>query len=344
MDRPGGLSQMVRARVTIRDVAARAGVSRQTISRVINGSKMVNPETSARVQAVIAELGYQPHAIARSMARGRTQTLACIAPNLLDYTFASVINGAEAAVRAQGYFLMSTSAPDVETFASLVADLTGGGYVDGLLVINPFADERHRYLPTNTPTVLIGARPRAEAADSVALDDVAAGRMATEHLLALGHRTIAMVTGPHVEDCTQDRQAGYCMALEAAGLPLLPELIVEGDWTPQSGYDGLWTLFSRQQSFTALFAQNDLMAIGALRAAHDCGRKVPNELSVIGVDDIPLAAHVEPPLTTLRQDFAALGCEAVRLLFDVIADPSKQAEHVRQRPEMVIRASVGRLS
>ncbi|MBK8045769.1 MAG: LacI family DNA-binding transcriptional regulator [Anaerolineales bacterium] len=186
---------MARSRVTIRDVAAAAGVSRQTISRVINGSDLVSPETEARVRDAVRQLGYQPNAIARSMALGRTQTLACLSPNLTDYTFASVIDGAEAAVRARGYFLMSSSAPDPDTFASLVGELAGSGYIDGILVINPFADNRHRYLPHAFPTVLIGARPRAGVVDSVALDDVEAGRMATRHLWVLGHRQIATVTG-----------------------------------------------------------------------------------------------------------------------------------------------------
>ena len=153
---------MMRSRVTIRDVAAKVGVSRQTISRVINGSDLVRPETEARVKAVIVEMGYQPNAIARFMARGHTQTFACIAPNLTDYTFASVIHGAEAAVRDHGFFLMSSSAPDPESFAALAAELVGGGHIEGLLVINPFADERHLYLPPELPTVLIGARPAPE--------------------------------------------------------------------------------------------------------------------------------------------------------------------------------------
>ncbi len=179
---------MARSRATIRDVAAHAGVSRQTISRVINGSELVSPDTEERVRAAIVELGYQPNAIARFMARGHTQTLACIAPNLIDYTFASVIDGAEAAVRGRGYYLMSASAPDVETFASLVVELVGAGHVEGLMIVNPFADDRHLHLPRNFPIVLIGARPCADSTSSVALNDVDAGQMATQHLIELGHR------------------------------------------------------------------------------------------------------------------------------------------------------------
>ena len=215
---------MPRSSVTIRRVAALAGVSHQTVSRVINDSDLVSPETEARVKAAIHQLGYQPNAIARFMARGHTQTLACLAPNLTDYTFASVIDGAEAAVRSSGYFLMSASAPDPATFASLVEELVGAGQAEGIMVINPFADERHRFLPQEFPTVLIGARPRQGIADSVALDDLEAGRLATQHLIDLGHRRIATVTGPLAEDCSQDRLAGYEETLARCGLEFDREL------------------------------------------------------------------------------------------------------------------------
>ena len=333
---------MDRTRVTIRDVAAQAGVSRQTISRVINDSDLVNPETAARVHAVIAELGYRPNAIARSMARGRTQILACISPNLTDHTFASIVQGAEGAVRAQGYFLMSTSAPDVPTFIALVHELTGGAYVDGLVIINPFADDRYCYFPSGIPTVLVGTRPREGVADSVALDDVAAGRMATDHLFSFGHRRIAMITGPAAEDCTQDRSSGYRAGLCAQGIVDEPSLVIEGDWSPLSGYRAMYELLALDIPFSAVFAQNDQMAIGALRAARELGVRVPGDLSVIGVDDIPLAAHVDPPLTTVHQDFTALGAEAARLLFRSMAGNVTVAEHIRWAPELIVRASTQR--
>jgi LacI family repressor for deo operon, udp, cdd, tsx, nupC, and nupG len=330
---------MARPRITIRDVAARAGVSRQTISRVINGSELVSPDTEARVHAAIAELGYQPNAIARSMARGRTQILACISPNLTDHTFASVINGAEAAVRAHGFFLMSSSAPDAETFTSLVDELIGSGHTEGLLVVNPFADERHEHLPPDFPTVLVGARPRAGQTNSVALDDVAAGAMATEHLLALGHRRIATVTGPLAEDCSQDRLAGYERALAHHSLAVDPGLVLEGDWSARAGYQALLQLAEYDELPTALFAQNDQMAVGALRAARDLGLAVPDGLSIVGVDDIPLAAHLDPPLTTVWQDFTLIGREAARLLIRAMEQPTHTPEHVLLAPQLLVRRS-----
>ena len=181
---------MTRARVTIRDVAARAGVSHQTVSRVINHNRRVSPETRAAVQAAIAELGYRPNAMARSMARGRSGVLACISPNLTDYTFASIIDGAEREARRRGYFLLSASAPDEDTFVALIDELVTSRRAEGIMVINPYADGRHTRLPQDYPLVFAGARPRTEAANSVALDDEEAAHLATKHLIDLGHRQI----------------------------------------------------------------------------------------------------------------------------------------------------------
>lgn len=330
---------MTRSRVTIRDVAAKAGVSHQTVSRVINDSQRVRPETRARVEAAIAELDYRPNAIARFMARGRTGSLACLAPNLTDYTFSSIIEGAQTAAREFGYFLVSASAPDEEIFASLVDQLVASRRTEGIMVINPYADGRHALLPQDFPTVFAGARPREEAADSVALDDVTAARLATQHLLQLGHRHIGMVTGPLAEDCSQDRCLGYEEALRAAELTPSDRWIVAGDWSATSGYEALQRFAAAGQLPTAIFAQNDRMAVGVLRAARDMGLNLPRELSVIGVDDIPLAAYFAPPLTTVRQDFAAIGREAAKLLIQAAEQPGMPHEHLLLPAELVLRRS-----
>ena len=329
---------IARTRVTIRDVAARAGVSRQTISRVINGSERVSATTEERVRAVILELGYQPNAIARFMARGHTETLICLAPNLTDYTFASVIGGAETAVRAQGYYLMSSS-PDPATFAALVDELIGGGHAEGLLVINPFVDDRHQHLPTDAPVVLIGAYACDHPASSVSLDDPAAGRLAMEHLLGLGHRRIATITGPLTEDCARERLVAYQVTMAAAGVAVAASWITEGDWSADSGYRALNLIMSGADQPTAIFAQNDQMAVGVLRAARDRGLAVPAALSVIGVDDIPLAAHFEPPLTTVRQEFTEIGRVAAGLLIGALETPGDPPVHVRLAPRLVVRQS-----
>jgi DNA-binding LacI/PurR family transcriptional regulator len=330
---------MTRSRTTIRDVAVQAGVSHQTVSRVVNGREYVTPETTARVQQAIADLNYRPNAIARSMARGRTGLLGCIAPNLTDYTFASIIDGAGAEIQRQGYFLLSAAAADAPIFAALIDQLVNGRRVEGLIVINPYADERHTLLPADFPIVFAGSRPRQEIAYSVALDDVAAAREATEHLLSLGHRRLGHITGPLVEDCSQDRREGFWQALQAAGITPDPALEVEGDWSAQSGYQALQQLVARGPLPSAIFAQNDQMAAGALRLTRDLGLDAPTQLSVIGVDDIPMSAYFSPPLTTMRQDFQAIGQEAARLLLGAVENPDAVHEQILLPATPIIRRS-----
>ncbi|MBN2548263.1 MAG: LacI family DNA-binding transcriptional regulator [Anaerolineales bacterium] len=330
---------MSRSRATIREVAALAGVSHQTVSRVINGSERVSPETRQRVEQVIDQLGYEPNAIARFMAHGRTRTFACLSPNLTDYTFACIIESAESEARQHGYFLLTASAPTVEDFDLLVRQLVISRRTEGLLVINPYADERYRHLPQDFPVVFLGANSLDETIDSISLDDEVSGALAVQHLLDLGHRRIAMLTGPMREDCSQDRQRGYQAVLQQAGIPLAPGWIQQGDWTATSGYLAMKAWLDKGLDFTALFAQNDRMAIGAMRALREAGRSVPGDMSIIGFDDMPLASYFDPPLTTMRQDLYAIGCQAARRLIQSVEQPGLAPQHQRMPAELVIRAS-----
>jgi DNA-binding LacI/PurR family transcriptional regulator len=332
-----------RARLTIRDVAREAGVSHQTVSRVINGDPLVTPETRAKVEAAIAALGYQPNAIARSLAAGRTHMLACLAPNLTDYTFARIIEGAEAECRQLSFFLISSSAPDETAFAALINELVPSRRIEGLMVINPYIDQRTQHLPDDIPTVFIGGHPRpGHDVAAITLDDCGAARSAVEHLVGLGHQRIAMITGPLVEDCTQDRIIGYRTALQKANLKVDPTFIVEGDWSASSAHKATLELMKRKQPPTAIFAQNDRMALGALRAARDLGLRVPGQLSVIGLDDMPLASYFDPPLTTMRQDMFAIGRTAAQLLTQALEQPPAQRPQLRQPAELIIRQSTGK--
>ncbi len=293
------------------------------------------------MEAAIAELDFRPNAIARFMATGSTRTFTCLAPNLTDYTFARIIEGAEHEARRAGYYLLSASAADEDAFATLVDQLVDSQRTEGLLVINPYADGRHHHLPDDVPTVFVGARPREEAVDSVALDDEGAARIATEHLLSLGHRRIATICGPMSEDCSQDRLAGYQAALAAAGLTIDSDLIVEGDWSATSGHEAFQRLVRLPEPPTAIFAQNDRMAIGVLRAAREAGLHVPDDLAVIGVDDMPLASYFDPPLTTMRQDLVEIGCQAAHLLIRAVENPGAERQHLRLPAELIVRESTG---
>jgi len=327
------------SRPTLRDVAQKAGVSHQTVSRVINGSLDVLPETRALVEAAIAEMGYRPNAIARSMARGQSHTLACISPNLTDFTFASVIEGAEVEARQHGYFMLSSSASDPESFRELVDELVGHRRVDGLIVINPYADQRFEFIPKDFPLVFVGASAHEKNICSVSLDDEKVAYEATRHLLTLGHTNIALVTGPMEEDCSQDRAEGYRRALTEAGIAFDETMVIEGDWSATSGQDALLSFIEQGRVPSAVFAQNDRMAMGVLRAARDANIKVPSQLAVIGVDDMPLSSYFDPPLTTMRQDIPRIGREATRMLLDMIQKKPTETCDLKLNAELVVRRS-----
>ena len=330
---------MSRSRPTIRDVALEAGVSHQTVSRVINGSTDVLPETRARVEAAIQSLGFRPNAIARSMAQGRTNTLACISPNLTDYTFSSIIEGAELEARQLGYFLLSSSAADAEAFQALVNELVGHRRIDGLIVINPYIDERYKSVPEDFPMVFVGARSRDMSVCSVSLDDEKVAYDATKHLIELGHKQIAMITGPMLEDCSCDRSDGFIRALKEAGLTVDLSMIIEGNWSATSGQDALLSLAEQGRLPTAIFAQNDRMALGVLHTARDMGLKIPEQLAVIGVDDMPLSSYFDPPLTTMHQEMPRIGLEASRMLVRAINKSAEPCAQMKLNAQLVVRQS-----
>jgi len=326
---------------TLRDVAALAGVSHQTVSRVINERSEVTPETRARVESAIHELGYHPSAIARSMARGRSSTLGCLAPNLTDFTYASIMEGAQSVAGQRGYYLLCAAFSDGAQFDALIEQLVRRRRVDGVIVIGPYLDNGHRVtLPSTVPFVLMGGCVREDVRHLVYLDNRSAAVQATQHLLALGHRCVAQITGPMAEDSSQERDWGFREALAMAGLAADPRLTVEGDWSATSGYRLAELLLQRDlRELTAIVSQNDRMAVGAIRAARDLGLGVPADLSVIGFDDMPLASYFDPPLTTMRQDTFAAGRACASLLMDLVDKPATGIERVRLAAELVVRRS-----
>lgn len=338
---------MKRKRVTIKDVAALAGISRQTVSRVLNSRDYVADETRTRVLAAIEELDYRPDAVARSMVAGRTCTLGFISPSLTDYTFAIHIESAQAEARRCGYFILAGSAPTEPDVQSLLEEMLGRR-VDGLLVFNPHADRRYRcfapLIERGMAVVYLGNTPRDELVSWVKCDDREGGFRATDYLINLGHTVIATLTGPDNEECAVDRLAGYRQALVQAGLEFDPTLTASGDWSATSGYRAARQLLISGQPFSAIFAQNDCIAVGAIRALREAGRRVPDDVSVVGFDDVPLAPYLNPPLTTLRQPFEESGRRAARLLIEIVQNPGHPPEGVLLHAHLVERASCAPLS
>jgi DNA-binding LacI/PurR family transcriptional regulator len=326
-------------RVIISDVAEEAGVSKQTVSRVINNRPDVADHTRKRIKEIIARLGYHPDPIARSM-RGDTHTLGCITPNLSDYNFSSIVQAAQAEARNSGYFLLTGSAQSEQDVQSLLNEIMSRR-VDGLLVINPRDDNRYlHFLPLieqGVPVVYIKNTPVDENVSAVSLDDVSGGYLATLHLIGLGHRKIATILGLPNEECTKGRLAGFHKAYHEAGLQVNPKLLAQGDWSASSGNQAIKDLLAKGEAFSAVFAQNDRMAVGAIQALREAGFKVPEDISVIGYDDIPLSSYFDPPMTTVRQPMEAFGRIGAQILIEALNNHAFVPQIVRLAPELIVR-------
>lgn len=292
---------------TIRDVAERAGVSYQTVSRVLNDSQQLRAHTRERVLAAIEDLGFRPSPAARALATSRSGLIGILAAESHSfYGTATAMAAIEQAARDAGYRVpVVNAAPDVESLAGGLAHLQRES-VEAIIILAP--QERAlaaiKNLAIGVPSVTLGATGRG--ADALLLVDQAAGaRLATEHLVGLGHSRIAHLAGPQHWVEAQARIDGFKTGMSAAGLA--PAAVVEGDWSAESGYRVGLRLLDAVPDLTAVFAGNDQMALGLLHACADRGLRVPEDLSVVGFDDVPEAAHYHPPLTTIRQDFAEVG-------------------------------------
>jgi DNA-binding LacI/PurR family transcriptional regulator len=320
------------------DVAKLAGVSHQTVSRVINGSTHVRPATRQRVLAAMGQLDYRPNPAARALVTGRSGTLGVVSFDTTLYGPASTLFAIEQAAHAAGYFIsiVSLLTLDHTSVLEAIERLRVQG-VDGILVITPHegAAEALVNLPTGVPVVAVEAG-RPDSVPLVAVDQLSGAVSATQLLLDLGHRTVWHVAGPRDFLEAQQRLEGWRATLEAAGADIPPVLV--GDWSPRSGYQ-LGMRLAQEPDMTAVFVSNDQMALGVLRALHEHGREIPREVSVVGFDDIPEAQYFTPPLTTVRQNFAEVGRGSLRLLLEVMSGAAEAPQQLAIAPELVVRRS-----
>ncbi len=330
---------------TLEDIARMAGVSRSTVSRVLNHHPHVRPEVRERVWEVVRRVGYQPHAAARSLATQKTQIIGLIIPEAVSTLFADpffplLITGITDACYQHGYHLMLSLFTTPQQEAELSTQLLGGGYLDGVILASTRLDDPliERLLSGRIPFVLIGRHsdPRVNYVD---VDNVAGARMAVDYLLRQGHRRVATITGPLNMAAGQDRLEGYKQALQARHLPVDEALIVEGDFTEQGGMAAMRRLLALAERPTAVFAASDTMAIGAIKAIKDAGLRVPDDITVVGFDDIPQASYLDPPLTTVRQPIAQLGKTAVHILVDLIRYGAERTQRVVLATELVVRGT-----
>lgn len=322
------------------DVARLAGVSHQTVSRVLNQHPNVRPQTREKVLAAIRELAYRPNAAARALVTRRTHTLGVISFDTTLYGPASMLYGIERAAR-HAYFVSIASLPALDHRGVLDAvDRFLGQAVEGIIVIAPqtSAVAALNGLPAHVPLVAVGCGTRAQLT-SVAVDNAAGAARATQYLLDLGHQTVHHVGGPGSWLDARERTDGWLRALRAAGAAE-PEVLA-GDWSSRSGYE-IGHQLAQMPDVSAVFCANDHMALGLLRALAERGRRVPEDVSVVGFDDIPEAGYFLPPLTTVRQDFGELGRRALRLLVDTISGHDSAGSRLPVVPELVVRSSATR--
>ncbi|WP_313479747.1 LacI family DNA-binding transcriptional regulator [Microbacterium sp.] len=296
------------ARVSMAMVAQRAGVSGQTVSRVANGSPRVDPETRARVERAMAELGYRPNRAARALRTGRSQTLGLVAQTLATVGNSRMLQAVADAAASRGYALTVLTLGADADIADAFDRLRDQG-VDGAIVLNE-ATALARDAASGGLRLVVVDSPPDERFTVIGTDHASGARAATEHLLRAGHRAVHHLAGPVGSFASAERERGWRDALAAAGID--PPEPVRGDWSAASGFESVARMPA--SGVTAIFAANDQMALGALRALAESGRRVPDDVAVMGFDDIADAADFQPPLTTVRQDFDALGEHAVDAL------------------------------
>ncbi len=336
---------------TIKDVAAMAGVSFTTVSHVLNDTRAARPETRERVLAAARALDYVPSAVARSLRHRVTHTVGLLVPNSTNPFFAELARGIEDACYRSGYSVLLCNSDDLPERQQTYLRALNQKRVDGLIVASASADAQWvsalRSVPF--PVVVVDREIAGLAADLVQLDGVRGGQLAAEHLVALGHRRIGCISGPPRLAISRERRGAFEVALGSAGLSLPDRWVDRGDFRILGGYNAARRLLANAAGVlrpsaerpSALFACNDLMAIGALRAAAELHLPVPGELSVIGFDDIELSRYVYPSLSTVGQPVRELGEATAAALFARIAKPVAPFVHQRLEPALQARESSG---
>jgi LacI family transcriptional regulator len=327
--------------VTIVDVAHEANVSYTTVSRVINNKDNVKPETRERVLTAMTRLGYVVDQRARSLAGGRSQLIGLLVHDVSTSYIGEIIRGIDVELASAQYDLLLYTTHRRKMKESAYVGTLTRGLADGLLLVLP--RDPGAYLETlrqyHFPYVLIDHRGGDEEAPAVAAANRQGAYKATEHLIELGHRRIGFITGAMDQMCAQDRLEGYKTALTHQGITFDPEMVREGDFFQHLGYTGANALLELPHPPTAIFASNDVSAFGVMEAVREHGLRIPGDVSVVGFDDIPQAAHVHPPLTTVRQPLEEMGRTATRMLLERINDPQLPIERVELPTYLVLRQS-----
>ena len=328
---------------TIQRVADRAGVSIATVSRVSADPQAVSDELRLRVQEAALALNYRPSRAARTLRGLTSKAVGVVIPDLENPFFTAVVRGIELVLQTAGYtLLLANSDEDVVRERTILEALRAEG-VAGIIFV-PINSARDAYRDVLAPplyTVAVDRSPSNLRPDLVTVDNVEGTRIGVAHLLDLGHRDVALLGGPSRHSTAKERERGYEQALREAGLPIRPELVYYGDFREGGGYDGMKALMALPSRPTAVFVANNLMTLGAFRALHEAGIRIPEEVAIVGFDDMPWATSLNPPLTAASQPSQEIGSSAADLLLDRIARPDRAIRHLILETKLVVRASCG---
>ncbi|GCE50074.1 LacI family transcriptional regulator [Thermosporothrix hazakensis] len=337
-------------KLTIQDIARLAGVSKATVSRVLNHRPSVNPSLRERVLRTIHEYGFIPNATATGLASGHTRLLGVLAPPLTWPAIPEIMRGVAEYIEGSPYEIVLYSISFERNHSDVLDRILSMSMVSGLLAILPGGLGRYLYqrFHLGLPLVVIDDQKVPAQVPRVGIDNVNSAYTATRYLLELGHRRIAHIQGPLHYLCSQERYQGYCRALEEAGITPDPNLLLQGSFEVESGQRCAETLFSRPRNAwpTAIFSANDQMAYGVMDVAERLGVRIPEDVSLVGFDDNMLSSHLRPPLTTVHQPFSDMGFKAVELLLNMLdSQHSKQQEecsiHLQLPTQLCIRKSSG---
>jgi LacI family transcriptional regulator len=327
--------------MNLEKIARIVGVSRSTVSRVINNHPYVSDGVRQRVLEVIERGGFQPNAAARMLVRQRTEVIAVIAPEGLGIVLSSMyfpilLAGISTTISQADYAMSLWAGATQEETERMYKRILGYKLTDGALLVSAVDGDTlpQRLLERKMPLVVIG-RVKLPEVSTVDVDNLYASRTATEHLIGLGRRRIAHITGRLDLTSAQERLSAYKAALESHGIPFNPELVVEGDYSEQAGYLAAARLV--EQEINGAFVANDAMAIGLMRGLEQCGLAIPRDVSIIGFDDLPIASSVKPALSTIRQPIRDLGIRAAQMLIGIINREITEPQHIMLPTELVIR-------
>lgn len=325
---------------TIKDVASRAGVSFTTVSHVLNGTRPVSESARLRVQQAVADLGYFPSAVARSLKTSETRIIGVLVPNVTNPFFSELTLGVEDFSHQTGYSVFLCNCDDSPEREARYLQTLVERRVDGILLASAGGVNSlpHGWAAYGMPSVIVDRSMPGVKADLIRIDHQAGARLAVEHLLGLGHKKIACISGPRDLEVSQLRALGWRDALAGAGITPKSSWLEEGDFNTPSGYAAAKKLFARKQ-FTAVFASNDMMALGVLRAAAENGLSVPGSMSVIGFDGIEPGAYSFPALSSVGYSIRKLGEQAASLLMQRIVTPSRATQDRVVAPQLILRES-----